>query len=475
MALPLPPPTPVTNACSGLIYIPPLPVLHFKYEFTIKSVPGPRINIPIDIPEIPIYIQFPKFFNKIPKIDNGCERPRQDLIFPGYPCDLGTCTKRVCERIFGKRICVNSDYPCPRFRGQIYLEDDNFSTINLFTIPRIGLTINAESSSSDTNINVELTSNTPIVYWIDFLIDSGLSSEGITDINSVLDRLIITGQKTLFSLLSMLATYYIRQKFVMYLSIKITKLVLDIKWDLNFLSLYVGSKSIVLRDLTYTFKNVNILQLIQAESIQLTLSSKEIVFQYTLGTYDLGLNPYMIITTMIRDKIALMKSLPAPTPAWSIGAINYRSQIAHLEYALTYLETLTDVGEFIPGINKTGLNYMKKFMESIKLTVTLSLRFCPLAGVTGVCCTIGFDLTNYLNLVGDFLKNDAKDGLQFLKKYDSFSTGLDIPELNGWNNLYDQANRQITTGAGVVLDGIAGFLQNDSRFYYGSATMCAPI
>jgi hypothetical protein len=259
MALPLPPPTPVTNSCSGLVFLPPLPILHFKYEFTINSVPGPMIDINIDIPEIPIYIQFPKFFNKIPKIDNGCEKPRQDLIFIGYPCDMGTCSKRVCKKLFGKRICVNTDYPCPRFKSQVYLEDDNLSTIQLFTIPKVGLRINA-TTFSDTNINIELTSNTPILYWIDFLIDSGMSSEGITDINSVLDRLIVTGKKTLAGLLSMLATYYIRQKLVLYLSIKITKLVLDIKWNLDLLILYAGSKSIELRDLTYTFKNVDILQ-----------------------------------------------------------------------------------------------------------------------------------------------------------------------------------------------------------------------
>jgi hypothetical protein len=178
---------------------------------------------------------------------------------------------------------------------------------------------------------------------------------------------------------------------------------------------------------------------------------------------------------MIRDKIALMKSLPAPTPPWSPAALNYRKRLDDLEDALTYLETLTDVGEFIPGINKVGFNYMKKFIDSMKLTVVLSLRFCPLAGVSGICCTIGFDLTDYLNLLGNFIKNDAKDGLQFLKKYDPLPSGLDIPELNSWNNLYDQANGQIITGAGVVLDNVAGFLQNENRFYYGTATLCAPI
>lgn len=468
MALSLPPPTPVTSACSGLTYDLPLPIQHISYEFTISSSRGPGIQIPINIPEIPIYIPFPKIFDKIPKIDTDCEKPRQDMIIPGVPCDLSTCSKKVCRRIFRRRFCINIPYPCPRFQGQIYLEKDDPITINLFKIPKLGLTISANSSSNVT-MKVDLTSNTPIADWNRFLNSIGSSPK--IDIKGVLDELIIAGKNTLGSLLVILTRYYVTNKIALKLSIKITKLIVDINWELESLKLYFGNKQIELGNLRYTFKNIDILQLLQADSIQLTFTTSEIVFVYVLGTFDLGVNPFQLITTMIKDRIAFIQSLP------NNEQFLFSNELNRLKEGLDYIEKLTDVGELIPGLNKIGLNYIKKFLDAVKVKIVVSLRFCPLTATPGVCCTIGFDLTDYLNLLGEFLKNDVKDGLDFLKKYTLFTSvlTLNIPQLKSWNDKLDMANKQIIQGAGFVLDQLGNFLENDTQFYYGSATICAPV
>jgi hypothetical protein len=466
MALPLPPETPPKSSCVGLTYKPPLPMQHVKYEFTINSIPGPPIIIPINIPEIPIYIPLPKLFDKIPKIDNDCEKAKQDMIFPGVPCDATTCSYRACRRIFGRKFCVNVPYPCPRLRGQVYLEEDNPITINLFKIPKLGLNIDA-NSSTNTTIGVELMSNTPIAPWNQFLNSLGSSSK--TNMNDILNELMIAAGSSISSALIMMANYYVTNKVTLNLSIKLTKLILDIKWNLNYLKLYIGNREIELRNLSYTFKNIDVLKLAQAESIQLTLTNTEIVFNYILGTYEIGVNPFEMILTMIREKIAFIQSLPISeqTP--------YKTELNKLLDALDYIEKLTDIGELIPGINKVGLNYIKKFLDMMKVKMVVSLRFCPLTANTGVCCTIGFDLKDYLNLLGNFLKNDAKDGLNFLKKYTLIEGLGNIPVINNWNSTLNQANRTIIQGAGIVLDQIANFLQDDSKSFYGSATICAPI
>jgi hypothetical protein len=428
MALPLPPPTPATSNCSGLTYTLPLPLTHITYYIKIDSSPGPLIYIPITIPEIPIFIPFPKIFDRIPKIDNDCEKPRQDMIIPGVPCDASICNKRVCRRIFGRKFCVNIPYPCPRLRGQIYLEKDQPLTINLFRIPKIGLIVDA-NSSVDTDMTVELMSDTAIQTWINFLISSGISASGITDIKSVLDRLMITAKNTIGSLLILLSAYFIKSKIPITISIKIRKLILDIKWNVNYIKLYAGNNVIELRDLTYTFKDVDVLKLIQAEEISVKFSSGEIVFEHVLGRYIIaGGTPYTIITTMISDKISQLKSIPN----WEQTTL--KDEVNKLENALNYLIDLTNIIELIPGLNIPGLNYLNKLLDEAKVTAILSLRFCPLTGTSALCAIMGFDITNYLQLLGNFLKTDVKNGLNVLKKYDLFSNVLNIPELSSWNN-----------------------------------------
>jgi hypothetical protein len=472
---PLPPPTPVTSSCSGLTYsFPSLPQSHISYNIKLNSIPGPPIKIPINIPEVPIYIPLPKIFRKVPKIDKSCSNARQDMIYPGIPCEIKTCYKKVCKQIKrgGVRIrkCVNVPYPCSKFRGQLYLENDTAKTIPLFTIPKLGLIIDA-NSFANTEITVELWSETAIISWINFLIDSGISSSEITDTKSVLDRLMITAKKSLGGLLILLARYFQTSKIPITLSIKIKKLILDIKWNVNYIKLYVGSKEIELRDLSFTFKNIDILKLINAEEISLTLTSSEIVFSHVLGSYSITGSPYTIILTMIRDKISQLKSIYNP------GYI-VKNEIEKLETALDYVERLTDVGEMIPILKIPQLNFFKKMLDVAQVKVILSLRFCPLIGTCAVCATIAFDLSEFLKLAGNFLKNDVKDSLDGLEKYNPFPSGdvKKIKPLADWNEKFDKANKTVRKGVGIVLDRIGNGLLNDSnQFFYGSATICAPI
>ena len=121
------------------------------------------------------------------------------------------------------------------------------------------------------------------------------------------------------------------------------------------------------------------------------------------------------------------------------------------------------------------MNYIKKFLDLTKITTVVSLTYCPLQGTTGVCCTINFNLSNYFNIIGEFLKNDVKGSLNTLKKYTSFTNNLHIAELTKWNKLFDKANKQIVEAAKTAVDQFGTVLTNKHQFLYATATLCAPM
>lgn len=472
MALPLPPKTPVTG-CSGIRYDPVVAVQFYTYTFTQNNIPGPKLNLPIVIPEIPIYIPLGKIFTKIPKIESGCEKPKENLVFPGVPCSATMCNKKVCKKILGKNFCIDVPYPCPRFINQIYLDNDVQRSMELFKIPKMGLDFRGNSTSNSKE-TILLGSNTPIPIWIDLLTQNGILSNNETDMKQVFDKLIVTAKKTISAIFIMLAKYWLQNKKTITFAIRLTELIVDINWNIDYLKLTYGNKVIELRNLTYTFKNINILQLAGAEYIELFFSltalQPEIVFKYVIGNFKIPLvNPLSVIQTAIQSKITNIKSIAN----WSENP-KLKAEIKNLEDSLNYLSSL-GIGELIPGINKNSLNWFKKILELTTINVIVSLNICPLANQTGICCEIRFNLTDYFNEIGLFLKNDVVDGLNILKKYQTFTNTYGLKQLNDWNNLLNKANAEIVKQAKIAAQAAGNAMTNKNQLIYSTLTSCVPL
>jgi hypothetical protein len=472
MAAPIPPPTAITGPCSGLSYSLPLPGQHVFFDITNNSVPGPLLKLNIAFRAFPVNLGIPRIFSRIPIVDNDCEKfeNEKNLLFPGVPCDATTCSKRVCKRIAGIRVCENVPYPCPKLIGKIYLGSDRSLSVTLFTIPRLALQLDGRTFSNIRQ-RIQLLSNSPLVYWIELLAQTGYDTNGINNPNDALNRLLVVGARTMSYLLRQLALLYVRKKLEIELSIRLRELVVDIRWELRTLRLVAGNRVIQLTDLSYTFKNIDVLKLIQADYLEFKVSNTSIVFEYVLGNFDLGVNPLTIITDMIRDKINSIKAIP--------GTLNARTrrELANLENALNYIDNLGDEGDLIPFINIKGLNFVKKFLQLLTPKLLISIRICPLTFQVGLCCKIIIDFAAYFRMIGEFLTNQVKSGLNAYKKYTKFAGDVlnQVPILNQWNDDFERANKKVVDSLILRLDLINSALAVNTQDFLSSATICAPL
>lgn len=475
MAATIPPPTStapntIQSPCAGINYSPPLPSQGITYEFNINSTPGPFIDLPMIIPETNITIPLNVWFNSKPIFEAGCKNEYDRMIF-GIPCDLTGCKKKVCVKKWGVKVCAKIPYPCPKYAAQLYLVRDDIKKLYLFTIPKIGFSFKAESSTNTRQI-VGLSSNSPIVYWIDLLVQMGVDRNGLNDVNTLLNRLITVAGKTLAYLLRQFILCYAGKSFGISLSIKISKLIMDIKLDLKELRLVNGSKKILVNNLTYTFKDIDILKLIQAEFIQFTISNTNFIIDYSLGTFTLDVTPIDMIISMLKNKINQLKTISSGL------SLDLQKELEDAKDALTYVESLTEIGDYIPFINSPGINFFKNFIKSLQPKLLLILKICPVQGQVGICCKLAFDPTEYFKKIGDFLINNLKAGFDGYEKYIKIpSTIVDLAPniITPYNNLIEITNKQISDLGKQGLELARDALNTDTQSFTSSLTFCAPL
>lgn len=173
---------------------------------------------------------------------------------------------------------------------------------------------------------------------------------------------------------------------------------------------------------------------------------------------------------MCKDKINKIKILIGNQNSQAL-----QSELRRLEYTLRYIEGLTDVGSYIPGIKKYSINYVKKFLDTVEAKVVFSLKLCPLQGLVGVCSQLILDFSPYVQEIGKFLSNDVKNGLINFKKYEPFDTSLTsiIPELDKWNLPFINGNNLVRQAMATALEQIGNGLQATDQNFTGILEACA--
>lgn len=471
-AISLPPPDTNFTGCLGISYtLLPVTIYTATYDFETKSIKE-NFNINIVIPEFTIYLPLNKFLNKYPVFDNNCEKMNDDLVFPGVPCDLTTCRRRVCTRIFRRRICTNVPYPCPRFTGQVYLVDDEFKNTKLLTIPELGFRMNA-GCEINSKWSVSVISNSAATSWIDFLITMFGSQHavGITSNKDVFDKLLITLKETVGSVINKMMVYFATKKMKLFLSVKFTKIIFDLTLNIDYLKLNTGNQEVELKNLSYTIKDVNILTLAGGESLEFTVdNSARFVIDYVIGTYDIGiLNIFTMLATMIQNQINILKAIPGYE-----NIPNLKEQVRNLEVGLEYMKNLEKLINFIPGFNVNSIPYLDTFLKNFQPKLQVRLRLCPLSGLMAMCGTLIFDISKYILKLLEFLQNNYPRLSKYNEILDSQLVGR-VPVLNQWNQLMQKANEEIDKIAKAALDGNAEKIADGIKSFYMGAIVCVPM
>jgi hypothetical protein len=474
----IPPPitTKAANSCSGITSEPPLPDTHYLYNVTLNNITFP-LDATITIPKFDLFIPLAKIFNvKIPKINSICETPRRDML-SYVPCGGDVVIKKVCFKIrpFKRKRCVNIPTPIVKVKS-VYLDDDLPATVKLFTLPEIGLILKGTSSPTF-QMSFGLTTNFPIE-WSSFLVAEGILKNTTSDKKAIFDALVAV-KKSLAPILSMLARSYLEKKIYLSLSVKITRLVMDITWNVDYLKLYIGNQIVELKNVSYTFKNVDIIQLSGLDAISFTLKTPDkMTINFVVGTYKLNTNPYVVVLSMINDSINRINEY---AKSHTLSEIQ-KNELVTLKKALEIMGYLNNpalnIVEELKLLRVNPPNFMKQFLDLTAFNVVVSLKVCPLQGTTAVCASVVFDITEYINSIGDYLRNGAKDAIDEFDKYDKFDIdSLPFPtgELARWNDLYEKANDQVTEIASIALDTAADVLTDQSQSYDSSITFCAPI
>lgn len=463
----------IVSPCAGFSYQPPLPGQHHKYEFEINSVPGPYLNFSVVLPEesviIPIrtvldklidletafykllqglfkkyglpikstkssfFDSFYDLLNSIPKFHLNCDEDKPRMIF-GIPCSIKICSTKKCKRIFGRKFCIPLYYPCGKYVTQIYLVEYKIPDIHLFTIPKLGIEMDF-NSSTNTRQKVELLSNTPVGYWVDLLIYCGLNADDIfpnydkidpsnsdavernnVEVKKVIDKILGAAARTLSYLLRQLILFSVGKSFEMEVSIRITKLIIDINLDLDEFRIFAGSKEFKVKNLTYTLKDINILKLMNADRIEFKFTNANFIIDYVVGTFTLDFTPIDMITSMLKNKINQLKTISGGL------SLELKNELETAEEALSYIQNLADLGDYIPFIKGPGLNFFKEFIVNLQPKLFVYLRICPLQGQVAVCTKLQFDPTEYFKKIANFLIDNMSAG------FDQFDALDEIPQ-----------------------------------------------
>lgn len=475
LPFPLPPITQDTNptGCAGIKYNPfPSVIQTFSYDIETNSLDIP-LNLSIIIPKFRVIIPLNKIVDKVPIFSGDCDFLKGNSVWKGVICGSEIAQKKVCVRVFRKKICVIIPYPSkPKFFGQIYLNPDNAQNINLFTIPELGFKIDGKCSMSS-KWKFDLVSNTPLNFWIDFLIDfiGASAGNGVLTQKDIYDRLIIGAQKTVGAVILQLIKYYFFKKIEIELSLKIKSILITVNWNIDYLKLYADNEILEVRNLTYTFKDIDVLKLAHAESIDFTVNNKQgVLLDFVVGTYELSdLNMFAIQIEMLEARISILKAIPG----WE-QLVPIKHEIETLEKAIDFTKNLANFVNLIPGINIDSIPYLDSFLKNFQPKLIVRFRICPLTSQIALCGTIVFDLTKYLKVISDYMKNINPSFTKYLK-IPNVELINGVPLVQEWNNVCDSANKTVNDSTKIALNGIANTLYNNTQKVYLSATMCIPM
>jgi hypothetical protein len=473
----------IVSPCAGFSYQPPLPGQHIKYEFDINYVPGPYLKFSVVLPEENINIPLNQIFDSKPIFEGDeCESKRDRMVF-GVPCVFKICgTKKKCsKKIFGRRICLPAiSYPCgisDELTRQVYLVKENFPSIHLFKIPKLGIEMDF-NSSTNTSQRIELLSNSPLIYWIDLLIYCGINASDIDpnnkeDINKIFDKFLGVAGRTLSYLLRQYILYSVVKDFKLEieLSIRITKLIIDINLELDEFRIFAGSKEFAVKNLTYNIKGIDVLKNLNAERLEFKLTPTNFIINYVLGVFSLNFTPIDMIVTMLKTKINQLKTISG------VLSIGLKKELETAEDALTYIQNLTDLGDYIPLIKGPGLNFFKEFIINLQPKLFVYLKICPLQGQVGVCGRLLFDPTEYFKKLGNFLIKNMSAGFDELEIYDEIPQNIikEAPALGYLNAGVKKANNAIVYAGKQGLKLASDALNTKTQDFLAGVGFCAPL
>ncbi len=269
---------------------------------------------------------------------------------------------------------------------------------------------------------------------------------------------------------------------------------MDIKWQVDNLRIYYGDgdKEIVVSGISYTFKDINVLDLLNPEnagdnvisfSTQVPDTQKQTTINFIVGKYALAENPNTIIKTMIQS--AIEKFSGRQLTAEEKFALN-KLQKAQ-EYMAFINNPLLNIIEILDELGIQPPNFIKDILNLTTIYVLVTIKICPLLGITGLCGTLEFDLTEYINKIGYFFENDVKKALntKLNSRYAKVSSnsinipGINIDQANQavnlWNNAVDAANAALIVAAKKSVDVVAKALTDQATEFVAGVTYCQAI